>query len=464
MLTINETLASYVVHNPHLAKLIRGDGYSLSELEEILEVLSDNGTLDLVRWDSGGSPAVTPIFRNPTLAARTVQNGLGGWMEYCWLRDLALQLFAEWETTQSPLLMRFAPISPNQWKRGVIAPLRHYDEHRLRFINVILAKERLPAHLHPNVVVNGASLDEVPREWGNTQHDAHALFSAFLHARLSDGSLDWNDPFVRTLAQPYISLLHAYHWRVNVWSDQEDLGCWESRAAQHWSSVAAVAVGASIQEDFLAAHGNETTCNFDGNWFNVHINGVREVREKCLVQMGELGDHEFIRSPGGGSRKHDVAKLNALYLQALTGKRVIDDARVLAVIAEAEELMGAHGCRRFLGPIADDWDGRHHRGSQLSYPEQQPQWCHPSPECVSVLVDMWERTGDPALLDRAILHFNRGLAAVNEEWLIPESYIVDHGEWISNENRPLAWAQSVLRTSFVAMERVAKRLELVQAA
>jgi len=441
----------YAVHNQEIAPFVkpRGEHYSPADLRAIVSLLAGKGTLKLHRWANGACSAITPpVLEIDELKRRRVGESL----LYCWLRDNGLQAWGEWLSNSSPLLSQLVPFGqPNQWRGGAECFLKHYRDNAWKFRRVILGEvwmEHPNASDHPPVVVD-LDLGSVSRPWGHIQHDAHGIFSALIHARLNDGSLTWNDDN-RDLMLPYMVLLHAYHWKVQVWQHW-DFGCWERHpVAQHWSSICPLAISFALQRDFLEANGHLQTYTLDGHEYKLHINGVRELLDKCQGVLNELGTNEFIRSEDG-TRGADLAKLNGLYLQAATGVHVVDDSTAVAIVRQILDLMGEHGCRRWEG---DPWDGRVDR-SDIGFPAEQAQWCHAAPQLVPVLLDLYERTGQAWLLDEAHLRLGMGLGSITEDWTGAEAYIINSEtrEWTPDENRPFAWWASMMRSALASMEK-----------
>jgi hypothetical protein len=445
------TIAPYAVHNPQIVPFAKrkGEHYTRADLQAILSLLGDKGTLNLRRLVNGAGPAVTPDVReiDELKNRRSGENLL-----YFWLRDNALQCWGERLTANSPLLSQFAPLEmQDQWKAGAEAFLTHYRDNAWRFKRVVLGEtspEHWNANEHPPVVLD-LDLHEVPRTWGHIQHDAHGLFSGFLFDRLNDPSFSGYEEF-RKLAIPYIVMLHAYHWKLQVWAHW-DLGCWERHpVAQHWSSICPLAVSFANQVAYLRANGHDLTYTLEGHEYRLHISGVEQLLGKCTEVLNELGTNEFIHA-SDGTRGADLAKLNGLFLQAVTGAHVVDDTISIAIVRQILDLMGEHGCRRWNG---DPWDGRVDR-ADVEIPGQQAQWCHAAAQLVPVLLDLYDRTGQNWLLDEAHLNFGRAIGSIGADWAGAESYIINPGtrEWIQDENRPFAWWAAMMRCAFVWMER-----------
>jgi len=236
---------------------------------------------------------------------------------------------------------------------------------------------------------------------------------------------------------------------VQVWQHW-DFGCWERHpVAQRWSSICPLAVSYALQRDFLEANGQQLAFTLDNHEYKLHVKGVRELLERSQGVLDELGTNEFIRS-SDGTRAADLAKLNGLFLQAVTGVHVVADSIAIAIVRQILGLMGEHGCRRWEG---DPWDGRVDR-SDIEFPGEQAQWCHAAPQLVPVLRDLYERTGEDWRLDEAHLMRGKALGSITEDWTGTEAYIINAETrlWTPDENRPFAWWASMMRSALASME------------
>ena len=86
-------------------------------------------------------------------------------------------------------------------------------------------------------------------------------------------------------------------------------------------------------------------------------------------------------------------------------------------------------------------------------------WCHGSPTIAYILGERYLRTGDEKYLEWATYHFNRMLGSVSASWVTPEAYRIDKQskQWEPDENRPLAWTQSMTAMALGMLKRCAAR-------
>ena len=141
-------------------------------------------------------------------------------------------------------------------------------------------------------------------------------------------------------------------------------------------------------------------------------------------------------------RTSDLAQLNGLLLQTIAKRQIVDDHTVDQIITRIEdELMGPYGIARYYGDV---WDGRDRRLEFVAGRDEM-EWCHGSPTIVCILGERYLRTSDQRYFEWAQYHFNRTLGNITEDWVTPEAYRIDKEtkKWSPDENRPLAWTQSV---------------------
>jgi hypothetical protein len=259
----------------------------------------------------------------------------------------------------------------------------------------------------------------------------------------------------------FATLLHSYFWTIHVWEDH-DLGAWEDKVAQHWSSIACVLVSLREQFEVLFPDG---AVRYDqaGHTYLMRDQGVKELIDKCEAKLNELGTREFIPSQyNSDSRDVDLAQINPLLLAAFAGKPVLNDANTVAILENVErELMGPIGIRRYR---KDLWDGRINRFDLGG--DEEAQWCHGSPQMSYIYGELYQRTGNEQYLRKQVFHFNRGVASIPDSWLMPEAWIIDVNtrQWVPDANEPLAWATSMLVLSFGQLQKSLERKERSQAA
>lgn len=441
------TLGDRTFHfqNPALAPLAK-EQYDLASLKAIIDVLREHGTLRLIRYKSGGCSAVSP------LDLMCLEKAIDGLLINHWDRDSILQAFGELLADTDRKFFGDLGIKPRQWRKGVLASLKHHYKYAWRFAKVI--DDKVSKDDRPHIRYNAAGLFDLQDAWGHAQNDSLAAVLWGTFYLINRGLLDYTQPAVKNLVDCFATLLHCLMWKIEVWQDTGDHGAWEDMKAEHTSSIEVVVAALREQLTFLEAHGGKLV--WHGKWadfgvdrdYDVTSKGTRELIDKCVGKLRQVLPREFVRTAhGNATRDADVAQVNGLFLAAASGGALLDDEMTVTVIDAIEaQLMGHIGTARYKG---DTWDGRENPPNK-----PLPQWCHPSPMMSFIFGEMYRRTGKTEYFVRQQFHFTRSVAAVNPRWHVPEAYIEGKrkGVWISDENESLAWAQAMTICAFASMK------------
>lgn len=465
-----------VFHNTDLVKLVR-ERYTRNEVEQIRQALSNHGTVALHVFDEGGVSAVTPMLSllsldstAEALAAlkgdkaaiarylnemkkrinRSIESGIDGELNLEWDRDAILIALTLLAVSQNPKLGAGLNIDSLAWKKILSGVMKHHYQNQEDPLRVIRGVDSgLDMSKGFNIRWNPVSRqDVVGKKWGHRQNDALGFDQWLLFYAINRGLVTWSDQDLQPAAHVFTCLVHAFWWMVHVWEDH-DLGAWEDKKALHASSLLVAAASLWEQLMFMRKHG-PLSYNFGGKKYDVHENGVKELYDRCAAKLAEILPNEFLQSENGDQRSVDSALVNGLLLAQLSGCPVVSDGMTLLIIANIERhLMGEHGIARYP---KDQWDGRDNRHDLSA--GQEAKWCHVSPMISAILGHMYRRLGDDKFLAHQTYHFNRGVAAVDADWDIPECYIVDSltRQWVSDKNKPLAWAQAMLLFSVAEMD------------
>ncbi len=474
-----------IVQNPELTSVIH-DVYDLAKLQNIKDILAKHNTLRLHRYTSGGASAVT-VVANPeynklveallslplyeesrrseilNLIATlpedqtklTLANSISGLLCNQWDRDNIMQAIAELSLHDEANINSHIGVDTTSWKRGLLASLKHHYIYQQRFIDMIDLKVSGYAKDYgrrPNIRYNAITLAENPDPWGHAQNDSLAFVSYLLFYALNHGLLSFEDAELQPLAQAYICLQHALFDTVQVWHDH-DLGAWEDKAAVHSSSVAVVVASLREEVKFLRKHGS-ITYNIPGRNLTVTVESVEAMLDKCLNTLKQVLPNEFIGSNVSETRGADLAFLNPLLLAYMSGEPILGDEMTITLLANIEQnLLGSIGIGRYLGDV---WDGRINRYDLGAH--EIAQWCHGNPMMSIIYGKLYRKTGNVDYYRKQIWYFNRTLASVTTNWLIPEAYIVEAKThmWIPDANEPLAWASSMTIVAIAELEESVK--------
>ena len=428
-----------------LVRQLARDSYNHTDLEALRRLLRDRGTLRLMRYSSGGCSAVTP------LDAACLEAAISGELIFMWDRDSIMQAIAELLVACDPSLGEGLQIEPAAFKKGLLASLSFHYNSQNRFMDFIQNRRSgmNDKGNRPNVRYNPVGLTEVSETWGEAQNDALGAINWFLFYTLNRGMFSWDDPALKPIAEAVLTLIHAFFWKIEVWHDW-DFAAWEDDTAEHASSIGIVLAGLREQLKFMQASGLNFSYTTEGVRLYCDSRGVAQLIANCEEKLSELLPREFIRG-SKGVRDVDVALVDALFLSALSGRPLVDDAMTVTIINNIEkELIGHIGISRYPGDV---WDGRQNRAGVPS-----AQWSHVSPMISYVVGEMYQRLNRQEYLEWQLFHFNRGLACVNERFHVPEAYIAyPDGKggwlWVSDANESLAWAQAMVIASFAGIKQ-----------
>ena len=109
--------------------------------------------------------------------------------------------------------------------------------------------------------------------------------------------------------------------------------------------------------------------------------------------------------------------------------------------------------------FSDDMSER----DKLLKPGEEAQWCIFDPILSVIHGQRYLKDGDESQYDLQIEHFRRSLAQLTSAesrfpaFRCPESYFLEHGEWIPNDITPLLWTQGNLLLAFHRMKEVSLR-------
>ncbi len=480
MYTVNPK--NVVVQNPALSNFIC-DSYDLAKLSQLKDVLVSHNALTLHRYGSGGASAVTivaspeldnfveallkqPLYeetlRNqylnlvaalpPSQAKLSLGDSISGLLCNMWDRDNIMQAIGELSLLDEKKAIDPAyGVNNASWKRGLLASLKHHYIYQNRFIDMIDLKVSGYAKdfgKRPNIRYNAVTLAETPDPWGHAQNDSLAFVSYLLFYALNRGFISFVDSDLQPMASAYICLQHAMFETIQVWHDS-DLGAWEDTAAVHASSIMVVVASLREQLKFLRQHG-PVTYNIPGHNFVVTVDSVEAMLNKCLDTLKQVLPNEFVTSANGAKRTADLAFLNPLLLAYMSGEPILSDDVTLTLLNEIESnLLGPIAIGRYAGDV---WDGRVNR-YDLG-PHEIAQWCHGNAMMSSLYGMLYRKTNNQAFYEKQVWYFNRTIASVTKNWLIPEAYIVDVATrtWVPDANEPLAWATSMTIKAFGELE------------
>jgi hypothetical protein len=148
---------------------------------------------------------------------------------------------------------------------------------------------------------------------------------------------------------------------------------------------------------------------------------------------------------------------------------VIDDEEMAHLVLHdcSKYLAGAHGIRRYLGDSywAPDCEARLSemdrtrdfsddlaaRDTLLPKIGDEAQWCLFDPILSAYFGRRYLKSRSVADRERQIVHFNRSLAQITDNWRCAELYYLRDGEYVANPHVPLQWTQANLTVALDAL-------------
>lgn len=408
------------------------DSPTADEVSDIIEFLNQQGTFEFPVLSTGlfsAAAAANPEFR------------LTGYQNV-WVRDNIHVAHALWKLGDIDTGMK-----------PVAALLEFFGKHRHKFEAVLDGTADISDSMQrPHIRFDGESLTENSEKWSHAQNDAlgYLVWLSTKMALAGDFDLDIERLQV-------VSLIVQYLGYIKYWQD-EDNGHWEETRKIEASSIGCVVAGLKSLQSYLAEKSIADELNLD----SLIKNG-----EQALT---EILPAECIQEDPDLNRRYDSALLFLAY-----PLNVIDDSMTSQIVDDVRSnLMGPIGIRRYIGDsywcanyrdllsaerrTTDFSDNTSERDALLNEGEEA-QWCIFDPIVSVIFGERYRRTGDPRDRELQVQHLRRALGQLTTAesrfpaYRCPESYFLEHGEWIPNDITPLLWTQANLRLALEAMLR-----------
>jgi len=180
-------------------------------------------------------------------------------------------------------------------------------------------------YIHPRYTAD--TVQEVPVEWGNCQHDAWGAIVWGVGMGIKQGKKMLRDQHDHTILQKLVGYLECVHF----WEDADN-GAWEEWREVHTSSVGACVAGLEAVKDTVFVHQSSI--------------------DRGRKALGRLFPHE------SGSRPYDLIQLSMVY-----PFNVLTKEESLVIIKQIEQhLLRSRGVARYLGDsyysTLEEKDGR----------------------------------------------------------------------------------------------------------
>ncbi len=239
-------------------------------------------------------------------------------------------------------------------------------------------------YIHPRY--DPLTMDEIPGEWGNKQHDAIGLFLF----KIGD-LMDRGHPVIRDLDD--LRLIHKlvrYLASIEYWKDADN-GMWEENEEIHASSVGACVAGLRRIASYVAV-------------------------PSLLIENGQEALNKLLPCESA-TKETDLALLSLIWpLDVVTSEQ-----RNQIVRRIEEKLLREKGVLRYLG-------------DQYYNKKGEAEWTMGLPW----LAIIYRNQGD---FVKYRYYMQKTLAAMNALGELPELYFAGSPE--HNENTPLGWSQAL---------------------
>ncbi|MGA8224240.1 MAG: glycoside hydrolase family 15 protein [Candidatus Acidiferrales bacterium] len=372
-----------------------------------------------------------------TASASQTSDSASGYQN-AWLRDNVLVAFSRWETGRRD--------SALETLRG----LEKFLESQASKMEAIIAKPARKENIQrrPHVRFNARTLGELPESWAHAQNDALAdvVWLRFLMANENRDKASFD---LTSDELDLFRLFPLYFKAIEYWKDR-DSGAWEEARKVNSSSVGTVVAALTEIERYL--HDRKQTKGFN----------LRTLEK--LIALGRRTLNEQLPFESPPIRRIDSALLLLVYpLRVLQEKEA---AQMIVSLVRAR-LEGPYGIRRYVGDSYfcqdyDQWFPPEMRSADFSsrsdvrdeflQPGREAQWClFDSLLSAIYSYDLLQDSAAP--FERQLYHFNRAIGQITPEGQCPELYYLRHGNYFTNDNTPLAWAQANLAIALHRLEQ-----------
>lgn len=418
-----------------------GDRPSPGDVEAILSFLTEQGTFRFPTISSGLFSAAAA--ENPEFRLTGYQN--------IWTRDNCHIAHALWATGQKELAVN-----------ATRSLLTFYRKHAWRFRDVISGKaDPSDPMQRPHIRFDGESLSELDVRWAHAQNDALGYFLWLTCKLMRSGDLTAGPDDLELFG-----LVVAYFATIEYWQD-EDSGHWEEARKIEASSIGPVVAGLTELRAFLA---EASLSESDRAIIDEPL--LNELVDRGWEALREILPAECIQPDPKLARRYDAA---LLFLISPLG--LLDDEMAMEIVNQTvEHLAGPIGIRRYLGDsywcanyrdllspevrtsdFSDDMSAR----DSLLKPGEEAQWCIFDPIISVIYGERYLKTRSVSDLEQQVHHLRRSLGQLTGEnprfprYRCPESYFLEHGNWVPNDITPLLWTQANLLLALHQMKKTA---------
>ena len=426
-------------NNQEVAGLIKTE-YELSDLQSLISLLEDRGTLNFQALDNGLFPAAQ-------VSDSTEYTGYAA----VWVRDNIYVAHAHYLTGKTNVALKC-----------VRCLMQYFTQHQQRFTKIIDGKVN-PDNVmeRPHIRFNGADLTEIDQDWQHAQNDALGYFLWFCCRLIVDEVLQ---PSLEELE--ILTLFPLYFKAIAFWQDK-DSGHWEEDRKVSASSIGVVVASLKafeklfteniVPSDRLANQERSITLKFLDDLITKGIDALETILPSESIQPER-------------SRRYDAALLFLIYPLG-----ILDDATSDRIIKDVtQNLQGRYGISRYLNDsfwcrnytdlpeqirtsISQDreqWLEKKGRGLKQG---EEAQWCIFDPIISAIYGIKFQKTQQAEYLAKQTFYLNRSLGQLTSTdsnlggFKCPELYYLNGDKYIPNDATPLLWTQANLHTALEIM-------------
>ncbi|WP_319421926.1 glycoside hydrolase family 15 protein [Pleurocapsa sp. FMAR1] len=429
------------IHNNEVARLVKTD-YKLSDLQNLILLLQDRGTLTFSSLDNGLFPAAQ-------VSDSTQYTGYAA----VWVRDNIYVAHSHYLAGKTDVALKC-----------LRCLMQYFSQHQQRFTRIIDG-EINPDNVmqRPHIRFNGADLAEINQDWQHAQNDALGYFLWFYCRLIADKALQ---PSLAELA--ILTLFPLYFKAIAYWQD-EDSGHWEEDRKIAASSIGVVVASLKslrklFRENLLVC----ADCQYQDRTITLEF--LDNLIQKGIDVLATILPSESIQPEK--QRRYDAALLFLIY-----PLDILDDAISNDIIADViKNLQGKYGISRYLDDsfwcrnysdlpenirtsISTDreqWLEEKGRGLKQG---EEAQWCIFEPIISAIYGVRFQKTQQTKYLEKQTFYLNRSLGQLTATdsqvggFKCPELYFLNQDKYIPNDATPLLWTQANLYTALKIMEQ-----------
>ena len=424
------------INNKEVARLVKTE-YKLSDLQGLIALLQERGTIKFQALDNGLFPAAQ-------VSESTEYTGYAA----VWVRDNIYVAYSHYLAGKTNIALKC-----------VRCLMQYFTQHQQRF-NKIIDGEVNPDNVmeRPHIRFNGTDLTEINQDWQHAQNDALGYFLWFCCRLIETGVLQLSQEELEIL-----NLFPLYFEAIAFWQDK-DSGHWEEDRKISASSIGVVVASLQAFKKLLTAN-SITSDRFE-----------RSITLKLLDELIAKGTDALLSIlPSESIQPEHLRRYDAALLFLIYPLDILDDAKSDLIIKDVtQNLQGRYGISRYLNDsfwcrnytdlpeqirtsISKDreqWLEK--KGRELKQGEEA-QWCIFDPIISAIYGVRFQKTQQAEYLEKQTFYLNRSLGQLTSTdsnlggFKCPELYYLNENKYVPNDATPLLWTQANLYTALEIM-------------